>query len=324
MSSIQFSYPQMNGTLDETNKKIAIDNNGGSYFDLTYTVGGTTTVLHFIPKIISFMDGETDYMIIEHNNNSGKTLKIRFKISQSSGASEITVNNIYIDKLIGDGLEDKTLNFTEKSLNVGLSNTKEYTIDFSICGSIPIKTVDEKFKGGTFVSDAANIIKDGITNISIPLTATTFMTDEIVCDEGTNNSTNNSTNTTKTYEGKVAGNVGLSFGIGLLILTLVVWGVTSLNFKYKVNTGLFDWGMDFDQKAYTVIFILMFLLSVSCFMAYGGVLTWGGLLEGETPEQRDTKLTALLSTAIISLLIFVFMVGYKMIVMTEKTAVANL
>jgi hypothetical protein len=150
------------------------------------------------------------------------------------------------------------------------------------------------------------------------------MTDEIVCDEGTNNSTNNSTNTTKTYEGKVAGNVGLSFGIGLLILTLVVWGVTSLNFKYKVNTGLFDWGMDFDQKAYTVIFILMFLLSVSCFMAYGGVLTWGGLLEGETPEQRDTKLTALLSTAIISLLIFVFMVGYKMIVMTEKTAVANL
>ena len=313
--SIQFSYPQMSGTLDETNKKIAIDNNGGSYFDLTYTVGGTTTVLHFIPKRISFIDGETDYMIIEHTNNSGKTLKIRFKISQSSGASEITVNNIYIDKLIGDGLESDTMNFTEKALNVGLSNTTEYTIDFSICGSIPIKTIAENFKGGTFVSNTANIIKDGNTNISIPLTATTFMTDEIVCDEGTNNSTN----TTKTYEAKVAGNVGLSFGIGLLILTLVVWGVTSLTFKYKANIGLFHWGEGMEQVAYTVIFIVMFLLSVSCFMAYGGVLTWGGgLLEGETTEQRDTKLTALLSTAIISLLIFVFMVGYKMIVMTEK------
>jgi len=319
--SIQFSYPQMSGTLDETNKNIAIDNNGGSYFDLTYTVGGTTTVLHFIPKRISFMDGGTDYMIIEHTNNSGKSLKIRFQITQSSSAKhDITPSNIYIDQLIGDGLEDKTLNFTEKSLNIGLVNTTEYSIDFSTCGEIPIKTINKDFKGGTFVSDTANIIKDGTTSISIPLTATTFMTDEIVCDEGTNNSTN----TTKTYEAKIAGNVGLSFGIGLLILTLVVWRVTSLNFKYEAKTGLFGFGVDKEQVIYTGIFIFMFLLSVSCFMAYGGVLTWGGgLLEGETSEQHDTKLTALLSTAIISLLIFVFMAGYKMIVMT-KTVVANL
>jgi len=323
MSSIQFSYPQMSGTLDETNQKIRIVNNGGSYFDLTYTVGGTTTVLHFIPKRISFMDGTTDYMIIEHTNNSGKTLKIRFKISQSSGASEITVNNIYIDKLIGDGLESGTMNFTEKTLNIGLSNTTEYTIDFSTCGEIPIKTIDTNFKGGTFVSDTANIIKDGTTNISIPLTATTFMTDEIVCDEGTNNSTDN---TKKTYEAKIAGNVGLSFGIGLLILTLVVWRVTSSGLKFKEGDGLFngwDVGGFKGNSLYILSLIIMFLLSVSCFMAYSGILSWGDdLFEYLTTEQRDTILSALLPTAIISFLIFVFMAGYKMIVMTPPQ-VAN-
>lgn len=321
MSSIQFSYPQMSGTLDETNKKISIVNNGGSYFDLTYTIGAAITVLHFIPTRISFMDNDDDYMIIDHTGTGGNKLKIRFKISQSSSAKHgITSSDIYINQLIGDGIESNKMTINGKSVNVGLSGTN-YTIDFGIYGSIPMKTLDKTYSnGGTFESDTANIIKDGNTNISIPLTSTTFMTDEIVCDEGTDNSTDN---TKKTYEAKIAGNVGLSFGLGLLILTLVVWGVTSLGFKFKVNTHLFGLGDGSNEKMYTGSLILMFLLSVSCFMAYGGVLTWGGgLLEDETTEQRDTKLSALLSTAIISFLIFVFMAGYKMIVMTPKQ-VAN-
>jgi hypothetical protein len=320
MSSIQFSYPQMSGTLDETNQKIRIVNNGGSYFDLTYTNGENTTVLHFVPTRISFIDTADDYMIIEHTNNSGKSLKIRFKVKQMPTAIHgITSSDIYINQLIGDGIESNKMTINGKSVNVGLSGT-DYTIDFSTCGEIPIKTIDTNFNGGTFVSDTANFIKNDNTDISIPLTATTFMTDEIVCDEGTNNSTDN---TKKTYEAKIAGNVGLSFGIGFLIFTLVVWGVTSLKFKFKVNTHLFGLGDGSHEKMYTGSLILMFLLSVSCFMAYGGVLTWGGgLLEGETTEQRDTKLSALLSTAIISFLIFVFMAGYKMIVMTPPQ-VAN-
>jgi hypothetical protein len=55
-------------------------------------------------------------------------------------------------------------------------------------------------------------------------------------------------------------------------------------------------------------------------MAYSGILSWGDdLFEYLTTEQRDTILSALLPTAIISFLIFVFMAGYKMIVMTPKT-----
>jgi hypothetical protein len=197
----------------------------------------------------------------------------------------------------------------DQELNIGLSGT-EYTIDFGICGPIPIKTINKDFKDGTFTENTE------ITKIK--LTSNSFITDELVCDEGTDNSTDN---TKKTYEAKIAGNVGLSFGIGFLIFTLVVWGVTSLGFKFKMNDGLFN-GWDkgnFNGNLYILSLIIMFLLSVSCFMAYSGILSWGDeLFEYLTTEQRDTILSALLPTAIISFLIFVFMAGYKMIVMTPK------
>ena len=64
------------------------------------------------------------------------------------------------------------------------------------------------------------------------------------------------------------------------------------------------------NKIYISCLIFAFLLSFSCFMGYGGVLTSGS-------GDKTADLTGLLWTAIVSFLIFVFMVGYKMVVLTK-------
>lgn len=300
MSSIQFSYPQMSGALTPDNKKIQIVNSGGSYFDLIYTIGQTTTVLHFIPTALSFTN---DSMIIDHTGTGGNTLKIRFKIGQSDNTKHgITPSDIYINQLIGDGLE-KDMKMIDKKIKIGLDSSM-YTIDFAPCGKIPIKTLDKTYSSGGAYTEMTQL-----QSIEIPLTSNTFITDEIICDEGINNSTNAAT---KTYEAKVAGNVGLSFGLGFLVLTAVVLGITI--WKPMFNTGT-EWFDGWDQhRGYNGIFVIAFLLSFSCFMGYGGVLSSGS---GST-----TDLTGLLWTAIVSFLIFVFMVGYKMVVLTKPAVVA--
>ena len=173
-----------------------------------------------------------------------------------------------------------------------------YTIDFAPCGKIPIKTLDKTYSSGGLYSEVTT------QSVEIPLTSNTFITDEIVCNEGINNSTDAAT---KTYEAKVAGNVGLSFGLGFLVLTAVVLGITIWKPMFNTKTEWFG-GWD-EHRGYNSIFVIVFLLSFSCFMGYGGVLSSGS---GST-----TDLTGLLWTAIVSFLIFVFMVGYKMVVLTK-------
>ena len=300
MSSIQFSYPQMSGALTPDKKKIQIVNSGGSYFDLIYTIGQTTTVLHFIPTALSFAN---DSMIIDHTGTGGNTLKIRFKIGQSDNAKHgITPSDMYINQLIGDGLE-KDMKLIDKKIKIGLDSSM-YTIDFAPCGKIPIKTLDKTYSSGGSYSELTQL-----QSIEIPLTSNTFITDEIVCNEGINNSTDAAT---KTYEAKVAGNVGLSFGLGFLVLTAVVALITFKKNELEFLPGTMLFGGWDDHPFYISLLILAFLLSFSCFMGYGGVLSSGS---GSTAD-----LTGLLWTAIVSFLIFVFMVGYKMAVLTKPTA----
>jgi hypothetical protein len=170
MSSIQFSYPQMKGTID-SNNKIVLNAPGGSYFDLTYTSGSTITVLHFIPTEVYFIDSDVDYIIIYHIGTGGSTLAIRFKIAQSKNAKhEITENNVYINQLIGDGLE-KDMTIIGNELSIGLSDPN-YTIDFSTCGEIPIKPINKDFKDGTFADNKEttkildDMIEEGLVEIS--------------------------------------------------------------------------------------------------------------------------------------------------------------
>ena len=318
MSSIQFSYPQMSGALTPDKKKIQIVNSGGSYFDLIYTIGQTTTVLHFIPTALSFAN---DYLIIDHTGTGGNTLKIRFKIGQSDNAKHgITPSDMYINQLIGDGLE-KDMKLIDKKIKIGLDSSM-YTIDFASCGKIPIKTLDKTYSSGGAYTEMTQL-----QSIEIPLTSNTFITDEIVCNEGINNSTDAAT---KTYEAKVAGNVGLSFGLGFLVLTAVVALIAQNQYvlQFTGSVSLFNMEGPTDtiigdksdnksvwRKGYVGFYTVAFLLSFSCFMGYGGVLSSGS---GSTAD-----LTGLLWTAIVSFLIFVFMVGYKMAVLTKPAAGAQ-
>jgi hypothetical protein len=272
-----------------------------AYFDLYYN----NTVLHFIPSEISFMKGN---MIINHNHSSiTNSLIIRFKIVESDDAKTgITEKNVYINKLIGDGLEGGKIKFnTNVSIKTKTNGGTNYVIDFTDCGTIPIQKLKEDIKnGGAWPTGLTN------TGNSIALKPNSFATDEIVCDEGTINSVADKTK--KSYEAKVAGNIGISFGLGFLVLTAVVFGITM--WKPMFNTGT-EWFGGWDKQfGYNIIFVIAFLLSFSCFMGYGGVLSSGS---GSTAD-----LTGLLWTAIVSFLIFVFMVGYKMAVLTKPPAAA--
>jgi hypothetical protein len=311
MSNIQFSYPQITSVL--SGKTMDIKSGGGSFFELTYTKSGSVIYRYFTPTKLSF---NNDSMIIEHTGTNGTKMTAKFKISQSASAKTgITPTDIYINRLIGDGLEGgKTINGKEVSVNT--VDDKNYTIDLTNIVTIPIKTLDKSYSdGGVFPTIAAT------SPYKITLTSNTFITDELVCDEGTDNSTDAAT---KTYEAKVAGNVGLSFGLGFLVLTAVVALITQkqdvLQFTGPVSLfnmeGPVDNGDDKKtlwRKGYVGFYIVAFLLSFSCFMGYGGVLTSGS-------GDKTADLTGLLWTAIVSFLIFVFMVVYKMVVLTKPAA----
>ena len=323
MSSIQFSYPQMNGTID-SNKKIVLTAPGGSYFDLTYTSDSKITVLHFIPTEVYFIDGNVDYIIIYHIGTAGSTLAIRFKITQLKNAKhEITEKNVYINQLIGDGLEAKNVSFNGKTVKIGKDTSKaDYTIDFREIGEIPIKTIKAGLKStGSFPS--YGLIKDSSDKeISINLTSNTFITDEIVCNEGIANSTEIESSS---YEKKVSGNIGISFGAGFLFLTIIFWAITTNRNRFLIS-GPFelfkvtapagnlpgvpagevgDWG-----GYYMVFFVIAFLISVSCFIAYGVRMKKG------PTDTKDEYVSSLLASAIIFFLMFIFMVGYKMLALT--------
>jgi hypothetical protein len=308
MSNIQFSYPQMTGVL--SGKTIDIKSGGGSFFELTYTKSGSVIYRYFTPTKLTF---NKDSMIIEHTGTNGTKLTAKFKISQSASAKTgITPTDIYINRLIGDGLEGgKSMNGKEVSVNA--KDDKEYTIDLTNIVTIPIKTLDKSYSdGGVFQTNT------GTSPYKITLTSNTFITDELICDEGTDNSTDAAT---KTYEAKVAGNVGLSFGLGFLVLTAVVALITANQdvLQFTGSLSLFNNEGPADNNSvwrngYMGFYIVAFLLSFSCFMGYGGVLSSGS---GSTDD-----LTGLLWTAIVSFLIFVFMVGYKMVVLTKPAAAA--
>lgn len=326
MSSIQFSYPQMNGTIDSKNK-IVLNSPSGSYFDLTYTSDSTITVLHFIPTEVYFIDGAVDYIIIYHIGTGESTLAIRFKIEQSKNAKhEITEKNVYINQLIGDGLEAKNVSFNGKTVKIGKDTSKaDYTIDFGEIGEIPIKTINTSLKPDSSVSfPSYTSIKDSADKeILINLTSNTFITDEIVCNEGIANSTEIESSS---YEKKVSGNIGISFGAGFLFLTIIFWAITTNRNRFLISGPFELFNTTAPNRApawvpagvpaggwggyYIGFFVIAFLISVSCFIAYGVRMKKG------PTDTKDEYVSSLLASAIIFFLMFIFMVGYKMLALT--------
>ena len=119
------------------------------------------------------------------------------------------------------------------------------------------------------------------------------------------------------YEREVAGNIAISVGSGMAILLILI---TFLSMKgssvffngnmFDNKTKLFDFG---NNKPYPTLMIIFFLISLSCFIGYGGRMKVG---KGPTKEE-DTTVSWLLAAAIIFLLMSATMLWFKAYVFTK-------
>ena len=120
----------------------------------------------------------------------------------------------------------------------------------------------------------------------------------------------------KRYEREVAGNIAISVGVGMLILLVIILFLTFYGLSIffggvplNKNIGLFN----FEGKmSYPVLMIIFFLISLSCFIGYGGRMKVG---KGPT-QKKDTVVSWLLAAAIICLLISAIMLWFKVYVYT--------
>ena len=118
------------------------------------------------------------------------------------------------------------------------------------------------------------------------------------------------------YEREVAGNIAISVGSGMAILLatiifLKLKGLSLLdNTELGQGTMLFDFG---GKWKYPTLMIIFFLISLSCFIGYGGRMKVG---KGPTKEE-DTTVSWLLAAAIIFLLMSATMLWFKAYVFTK-------
>jgi hypothetical protein len=306
--SIQFSYPVMSGTLNQGN--ITISDDGGGYFQCNYTnSGGTDKYKLFKPTILQFYNDNT--MIITHKYIND-TLYVKHKINNTTISNEITANNIYLNRSIGDGIESKAITFTEKTCNIS-SNSNNYYIDMTDVGAIPMKLSKE------LINTNNNPINSGsyaTLESDISLSSGSFVTDEIICDSGNNmNTTTTKTGknsfgyTSDEYTLQLSKNISISIGVGTVIIFLVIlaitkgYGANAAN-HFPNGTDIFGGWTGGPQIAYNSIGSLFLLAMFTSFMLYG--------LFVNAPGTHDlNNLTGLLATAIISLILFVFMFWYK-------------
>ena len=305
--SIQFSYPVMSGTLDQGN--ITISDDGGGYFQCNYNTGGSDVYKLFKPTILQFYNDNT--MIITHKYIND-TLYVKHKISNTTNSNEITANNIYLNKSIGDGIESKAITFTGKTCDIS-SNSNNYYIDMTNAGAIPMKLSKE------LINTINNPINPGsyaTRESDISLSSGSFVTDEIICDSGNNmNTTTTKTGknsfgyTSDEYTLQLSKNISISIGVGTVIIILFILAITkgygaNDAYHFPNGTDIFSGWTGVPQIAYNLIGSLFLLAMFTSFMLYG--------LFVNAPGTHDlNNLTGLLATAIISLILLVFMLWYK-------------
>lgn len=120
------------------------------------------------------------------------------------------------------------------------------------------------------------------------------------------------------YEREVAGNIAISVGVGMVILLVII---LILNMKglsiffdgsqFNKSIGLFDFG---GKMPYPAVMIIFFLISLSCFIGYGGRMKVG---KGPT-KKKDTVVSWLLAAAILFLLMSATMLWFKAYVYTSS------
>jgi hypothetical protein len=276
-----------------------------------------------------YFDINTHILVVKHKNSTDNLYLIFDTVNTTNSDNKLTnLKIIHLNHIIGNSLLnipklDTNLKYDNKFYSgydtankyVYFNKTKlsfdEKNADNNIT-DIPenIKTTLESAK------KAANDAPDASLNTFIK---GMFINDEMECGESTIGSETIAKNK---YATTVAGNLGIGIGGGILIIVIVI-AIITLNkdvLKFTntqklfsitdVANGLVGGNNTGKLIFYNICWALLLLLSIICFIAYGGVML------DEKKSGRDSTVSGLLATAIISLILFIIMIGYKGLVLT--------
>jgi hypothetical protein len=310
-SNIQFSYPIMSGTLSSGDFTITDD--GGGYFQCNYHTTGDIYKL-FKPTKLQFFNG---HITITHKYNND-TLYVKFLTSQDGKRELITSTNIYLNKLIGDGIEnDNQISFTGKKCDL-LNTGTNYYIDMTPIGSIPLNNTTDS----TSVDPFPQTLPTSTYTLAntFDLTSSSFITDEIVCDEGTSTTDSSVTGTTAKGQIKPLSNSQAKYtyyGVALIMGCLLLqYGILVLFKKYgptyTAATKLFSFfpgeGYEFKAVVYCVFTVLAFIMSFVFFVLYG--------IFGPSTKNPSSSYWYYLALAIFYLLAFISYLWWKVTYLT--------
>ena len=299
--SVQFSYPEMPITPSLSNSGF-----------FTYSNSIKSVYVSFKPRECA-LNGSKLY--IKHIGPDQKaTIYVVFTLEADTnkGVNELkNENNINLNSLISDELERRDKKFTlTESVNYKYSSTNENVFSsgthiFEVGGTIRVASL-KNF--GTFPN-----ISDKMTTSSpkIKLTSGSFATDDIICDTGEVSQT-----ASDAYSTKVAGSIGFNVGIGLMVIFLLVGSSMVLkkygSFTFQSTDQLLGGFDSMPKQGYLVVIIIFFIISFSCFMAYGVRMGIGG--------NKTNIVTGELTAAILFLVLSGVMLWIKAKVLIEDPA----
>lgn len=262
--SVQFSYPAMPYT--------ASNNNPGFF---TYTNPSTSTYVSFKPS--EFIVANKKLYIKHIGPSKDSNIYVVFNLEEDNRNAKPIIDtngNINLNSLISDELEQKSnskfklTNNVNYKYSVTASTFSSGTHVFEIAGTIRVQKLENKLS-----SPDLGTLNDSKQNIK--LTPSSFATDDIICDTGEVSKT-----AAQEYSTKVAGNIGLNIGVGLFVILAVV-GICLALHKYSglvFNRGvplLGGWDT-MPQIIYAFFIFAFFIISFSCFIAYGVRMGKGG------------------------------------------------
>jgi len=301
----------MTGTLSLGDFTITDD--GGGYFQCNYVSSSSDKYKLFKPTKLQFFNG---HITITHKYNND-TLYVKFLTSQDGKREKITSTNIYLNKLIGDGIEnDNQISFTGKTCDLlnNSTTTTNYYIDMTPIGSIPLNNIINK-------EPKDDLYKSSDPSINtFDLTSSSFITDEIVCDEGTSSTDSSVTGTTAKGQIKPLSNSQAKYtyyGIAVIMAGLLLqYGILVLFKKYgptyTAATKLFSFfpgeGYEFKAVVYCVFTVLAFIMSFVFFVLYG--------IFGPSTKNPSSSYWYYLALAIFYLLAFISYLWWKVTYLT--------
>ena len=270
-----------------------------------------------------YFDINKHILVVKHKNNTDNLYLIFDTTNSDNKLTNLKI--IHLNHIIGNSLldipESKTnlkygsnfySGYDAANKYVYFNKTKlwfdETNADENI-KDIPdnIKTTLESAKNAADAADASlNTFIKGM-----------FINDEMECGESTIGSETIAKNK---YATTVAGNLGIGIGVGILIIVIVI-AIITLNkdkLMFVNGTRLFrGWLGNDSHPIYNVCWLIFLLSSIASFLAYGtGMLQNRGYNIDNERKDKTEFLSLWLFIAIITLILFIFMIGYKGLVLT--------